>query len=195
MVLLSDGVWLVVEIGLAVFCFIDVALAREPAARWLPRWGWILALLVLPLPSSVLWLIAGRPWRVRERLAQRRLAESSRASTADGQRAPGSAAASGGTGALEARGGPGQGRWDADDAPRDGGPGSSPFGPGPALEQIRQGTADPALLDALWDLNEEHERTLKRWEDDLRRREQELRRAGANPQRRDIEPFGTSDAA
>ena len=34
---------------------------------------------------------------------------------------------------------------------------------------------DAALLAQLWDVNEEHERTLRRWEDDLSRREEALR--------------------
>ncbi len=34
---------------------------------------------------------------------------------------------------------------------------------------------DAALLAQLWDVNEEHERTLRRWEEDLSRREEALR--------------------
>ena len=34
---------------------------------------------------------------------------------------------------------------------------------------------DAALLAQLWDVNEEHEHTLRRWEDDLARREEALR--------------------
>ena len=64
---LTSGSALVVEFGLALFCLIDVALAPEEATRWLPRWGWAIALLAFPAVGSIGWILAGRAWRERVR--------------------------------------------------------------------------------------------------------------------------------
>jgi len=64
---LTSGPALVVEAGLAVFCFLDVVLSPEAAVRWIPRWAWALALLTFPICGCVLWITAGRSWRSRQR--------------------------------------------------------------------------------------------------------------------------------
>jgi Phospholipase_D-nuclease N-terminal len=64
---LTSGPALIVEAGFAVFCFIDVLISPEAAVRWVPRWAWVLAILVFPLCACLLWLIAGRSWRSRVR--------------------------------------------------------------------------------------------------------------------------------
>lgn len=66
---LTSGPALVVEAGLAIFCLIDAIISPEAAVRWVPRWGWALFLLVFPLCGSILWLVAGHPWRLRTRTA------------------------------------------------------------------------------------------------------------------------------
>jgi hypothetical protein len=64
---LTSGSALVVELGLALFCLIDVTLAPEEATRWLPRWAWALALLAFPAAASIGWVASGRSWRERVR--------------------------------------------------------------------------------------------------------------------------------
>lgn len=44
-----------------VFCVIDVILAREDEVQHLPKWAWLLLVLLFPLVGSVAWLVAGRP--------------------------------------------------------------------------------------------------------------------------------------
>jgi len=68
---LTSGYGLLVEYGLAAFVFVDIALTPEPAAKFVPRWGWALFVLIFPLCGAILWLVAGRTWRatVRARLA------------------------------------------------------------------------------------------------------------------------------
>jgi hypothetical protein len=63
MIHITDGILLVLEYGLALFCFIDVATSPEAAVPWIPRWGWIVAVLVFPAAGSIAWLVAGRPRR------------------------------------------------------------------------------------------------------------------------------------
>ena len=142
MIHLTDGVLLVVEYGLAVFCFVDIVRANEAAVPWIPRWGWIVAVLVFPLAASVIWLVATRQRRAKLRGVS--------------------------TGAAAAPG-------DVSDQ---------------VSEAVRRARAcyfgsleeDAALLAQLWDVNEEHEETLRRWEADLRHREEALRQRLAREQ-------------
>jgi hypothetical protein len=134
MIHLTEGLLLVLEYGIAVFCFVDVARANEAAVPWIPRWGWIVAALVFPLAASVTWIVATR--KQREKLR-------------------GVAAPEAATGEVS----------------------------GQVSEAVRRARAchfgsledDAALLAQLWDVNEEHEETLRRWEADLRHREEVLR--------------------
>jgi hypothetical protein len=64
---LSSGSALVVEFGLALFCFVDLLIAPESAVRWIPRWAWALSVLAFPICGTILWITAGRPWRSRIR--------------------------------------------------------------------------------------------------------------------------------
>lgn len=132
MIHLTDGILLVLEYGLAVFCFADIVRSPEAAVPWVPRWGWIIAVLIFPLAGSVAWLGASHQHRLRIRSGKPAEEESSREATADAVRR----ARAGHLGSLE---------------------------------------EDAALLAQLWDVNEEHERTLRRWEEDLSRREEALR--------------------
>ena len=132
MIHLTDGVLLVLEYGIAVFCFVDIVRSPEAAVPWVPRWGWVIAVLIFPLVGSVAWLGAGHQRRLRIRSGKQAEEDSPLAATADAVRR----ARAGHLGSLE---------------------------------------EDAALLAQLWDVNDEHERTLRRWEEDLCRREQALR--------------------
>jgi hypothetical protein len=132
MIHLTDGVLLVVEYGLAVFCFVDIVRSSEAAVPWIPRWGWIIAVLVFPVAGAVAWIAAGHQRRMRIRSGKPADQEQSADAAADAVRR----ARACHLGSLE---------------------------------------EDAALLAQLWDVNEEHERTLRRWEEDLSRREEALR--------------------
>jgi hypothetical protein len=66
---LTSGWCLAVELGFGVFCLLDVVVSPEAVVRWIPRWGWALFLLAFPVAAAILWLAAGRPWRLRVRRA------------------------------------------------------------------------------------------------------------------------------
>lgn len=53
----------VLEIGLLVYCLIDCIQTEPARIRNLPKGGWILLILVLPLIGGIAWLVAGRPER------------------------------------------------------------------------------------------------------------------------------------
>ncbi len=134
MIHLTGGILLILEYGLAVFCFVEIVRSPEAAVPWIPRWGWIVAVLIFPLAASIGWLVAGHQRRLRVRTGT--------PVAVDGETSPEQAAS--------------------------------------AVPQTRTGRFgsledDAALLAQLWDVNEEHERTLRRWEEDLCRREEALR--------------------
>jgi hypothetical protein len=51
---------------LCIFCVVDVLTTRgEP--RHLPRWGWLVLVLLFPVVGSAAWLVVGRPGRAGRR--------------------------------------------------------------------------------------------------------------------------------
>src|SRR5258706_16010238 len=52
-------------LALWLFCIIDVIVTDEFRIRNLPKFGWLLIVLMLPDIGSIAWLIAGRPWDSR----------------------------------------------------------------------------------------------------------------------------------
>lgn len=140
---------LILEFGIAFFCFIDILIAPEAAVRWLPRYAWLLPILIFPVAGSIAWIVAGRPWRA----ALHRPRDLSRL----GMDEPASPA-SGVAEEIERRA-----------AQPDHPLGDTEF------------RTDAELAAELCRLNQEHEQTLRRWEADLRRREEQLRqRAGGS---------------
>lgn len=127
----------VIEAILLVFCVIDAILAEDARVRRLPKWAWILLIIVLPLIGGIGWLIAGRPLNGQRRLP---------------------------TWLSRTAGKP---RWEA-----------------PPYLRPSAPDDDPEFLSKLKRDNADHEKLLKQWEDDLRRREEDLR----TPQDGDPEP-------
>lgn len=50
-----------VELILMIFCLVDAISAPEHRVRNLPKWAWILLILIVPLAGGIAWLVAGRP--------------------------------------------------------------------------------------------------------------------------------------
>jgi hypothetical protein len=46
---------------LAVFCLVEAISARPDRVRNLPKWAWIVLILLFPLLGSIAWLVVGRP--------------------------------------------------------------------------------------------------------------------------------------
>jgi hypothetical protein len=63
-----------ITLALWVFCIIDVITTDEWRVRNLPKWGWLLVVLLLPDIGSIAWLIAGHPWESRTRAPRSRVA-------------------------------------------------------------------------------------------------------------------------
>lgn len=50
----------VVAVVLLVYTLVDCAMLDRSRVRGLPRWAWIVVMLLLPVVGSILWLIIGR---------------------------------------------------------------------------------------------------------------------------------------
>jgi hypothetical protein len=152
---LTSGPAVLVEIGLAIFCFVDALIAPEAAVRWIPRWAWVLFVLAFPACASILWIFAGRSWRSRVRTGHlhpaREAVTTARPDDLPDDRAAGDAAPSRAAAGLPA---------------------------GSAGAELAD---DLRALNDLREANDEHEKTLLLWEADLRRREELLRAARRTP--------------
>lgn len=60
--LMFDGVLGLVMLGLWIFCIIDTITTPADKVRNLPKVVWVLIVIVLAAPGSIVWLVAGRPW-------------------------------------------------------------------------------------------------------------------------------------
>jgi hypothetical protein len=117
----------VFELALLVFCVIDAIQTPDVDVRNMPKWAWILLILVFPLVGGIAWLVAGRPTRTR----------------ASGW-APGSGS------------------------------------PKPEPPRAQQNDIDQRLEADLARLDREQEDSLRKWEAELRERENRLRNDGDN---------------
>ncbi len=118
-----------IELALVLFCLIDCVQSDEHRVRNLPKWAWIVLIILIPIVGCIIWLFAGRPTR---------------------------ASAGGGV------------AWPTKTAGF------------PEYERPRQRPKspddDPEFLRSLKKANTEHEDLLRKWEEDLKRREDEARK-------------------
>ena len=59
--LYGGGLLGLIELGLVVYCVLNVVTTPEDQIRHLPKLGWLLLVIVLPLAGGIAWLVAGRP--------------------------------------------------------------------------------------------------------------------------------------
>jgi len=50
-----------IELALLIYCLVDCIQTDESRVRNLPKVGWILLIIILPIVGGVAWLVAGRP--------------------------------------------------------------------------------------------------------------------------------------
>jgi hypothetical protein len=124
----------IIEVLLLIYCLIDCIQTPEAEIRNLPKWAWILLILIVPLVGGVAWLVAGRPAKV------------------GGRGVPWPAPSTAGSA-----------QWQRPE------------------RQVMGPDDDPEFLRQMQQGNAEQERLLKRWEDDLREREERLRNEPKDP--------------
>ncbi len=52
-----------IELGLLIYALIDCIQTPDKAVRNLPRWGWLILIILIPYVGPIAWLFAGRPLR------------------------------------------------------------------------------------------------------------------------------------
>jgi hypothetical protein len=50
------------DIALLVFALVDIITRSDDQIRHLPKVGWIIIVILLPLAGSIIWFVAGRSW-------------------------------------------------------------------------------------------------------------------------------------
>ena len=61
----TRGLPVLLEIGLLIFCLIEVIQTPADECRGLGKGWWVLLIIFLPLVGGIAWLVAGRPLRQR----------------------------------------------------------------------------------------------------------------------------------
>lgn len=56
-----EGLFLVIVIALQIYALFDCARTSQEAVRSLPKWGWLVIVIIFGVIGSVAWLIAGKP--------------------------------------------------------------------------------------------------------------------------------------
>jgi hypothetical protein len=60
-VIFGDGVFALLEIGLLIFCLIDVIQTPADEIRGVSKLVWIFLIVFVPIVGGIAWLVAGRP--------------------------------------------------------------------------------------------------------------------------------------
>jgi hypothetical protein len=55
-----QGLFLVISLALTLFAFVDCAMRDDGQLRKLPKWGWLLSIVLFGAFGSIFYLIAGR---------------------------------------------------------------------------------------------------------------------------------------
>ncbi|MFM6841001.1 MAG: PLD nuclease N-terminal domain-containing protein [Candidatus Planktophila sp.] len=50
----------IISIALTLFAFVDCAMREDVQIKKLPKWGWLLVIILFPPFGSVVYLVAGR---------------------------------------------------------------------------------------------------------------------------------------
>jgi hypothetical protein len=70
---MSKLIPLVLVFGLTIYALIDCARTDESQIKNLPKWGWLLLIIILGPPTAIAYLIAGRNKRKGGRAPKRRI--------------------------------------------------------------------------------------------------------------------------
>lgn len=63
-----EGLFLVISLALTLFSFVDCAMREDTQLRKLPKWGWLLVIILFGTFGSVFYLIAGRNGARQQRI-------------------------------------------------------------------------------------------------------------------------------
>jgi choline-glycine betaine transporter len=62
-----EGFFAVLAIGLMLFAFIDCAMREDYQLKKLPKWGWLLVIILFSSLGAIVYLLIGREGSVQKR--------------------------------------------------------------------------------------------------------------------------------
>jgi hypothetical protein len=62
-----EGLFAVLAIGLTLFAFIDCAMREDHQIKKLPKWGWLLVIIIFNSVGSIVYLVVGRQGSLQKR--------------------------------------------------------------------------------------------------------------------------------
>lgn len=57
----------IISIALTLFAFVDCAMRDDVQIKKLPKWGWLLVIILFPTFGAVVYLVAGRTGALQKR--------------------------------------------------------------------------------------------------------------------------------
>jgi hypothetical protein len=60
-VLYGTGLLALIELGLLIYCVLNIVTTPETQVRNLPKLLWLVLVIILPIVGGIAWLVAGRP--------------------------------------------------------------------------------------------------------------------------------------
>jgi amino acid permease len=63
-----EGLFAVLAIGLMLFSFIDCAMREDYQLKKLPKWGWLLVIILFSSLGAIVYLLIGREGSVQKRV-------------------------------------------------------------------------------------------------------------------------------
>ena len=55
-----QGLFAIISLALTLFAFVDCAMRDDTQIRKLPKWGWLLAIVIFNAFGAIFYLVAGR---------------------------------------------------------------------------------------------------------------------------------------
>lgn len=67
-----QGFFAVLAIALMLYAFVDCAMRDDSQIKKLPKWGWLLIIILFPTFGSVVYLVAGRLGKLEKRVKKQK---------------------------------------------------------------------------------------------------------------------------
>jgi drug/metabolite transporter (DMT)-like permease len=63
-----QGLFAIISLALTLFAFVDCAMREDDQLRKLPKWGWLLSIVIFNAIAAVFYLVAGRNGNRQQKL-------------------------------------------------------------------------------------------------------------------------------
>jgi hypothetical protein len=67
-----QGIFAIISLALTLFAFVDCAMREDTQLRKLPKWGWLLAIVIFNAFGAIYYLFAGRTGGLQPRIKRQK---------------------------------------------------------------------------------------------------------------------------